>query len=53
MKPMQMGTGKFYELLKVHKSVVGKNMDVISGMATMAMAIPTILFGHGSGHFWP
>ena len=28
-------------------------MDVISGMATMAMAIPTISFGHRSGHFWP
>ena len=29
------------------------NMGVISGMATMAMAIPTISFGHRSGHFWP
>ena len=28
-------------------------MDVISSMATMAMAIPTISFGHRSGHFWP
>ena len=27
-------------------------MDVISGMATMAMAIPTISFGHRYGHFW-
>ena len=26
-------------------------MDVISGMATMAMAIPTISFGHRSSHF--
>ena len=26
-------------------------MDVKSGMATMAMAMPTISFGHGSGHF--
>ena len=32
---------------------VGGGMDVISGMATMAMAIPTISFGHRSGHFWP
>ena len=30
-----------------------KYMGVISGMATMAMAIPTISFGHRSGHFWP
>ena len=28
-------------------------IDVIYGMATMAMAIPTISFGHRSGHFWP
>ena len=28
-------------------------MDVISSMATMAMAIPTITFGHRYGHFWP
>ena len=29
------------------------NGHVISGMATMAMAIPIISFGHRSGHFWP
>ena len=28
-------------------------MYVISGMATMAMAMPTISFGHRSGYSWP
>ena len=28
-------------------------MDIISGMATMALAILTISFCHRSGHFWP
>ena len=29
------------------------SMDIKSSMATMAMAMPTILFGHITGHFWP
>ena len=34
-------------------SAAAADMDVKSGMATMAMAMPTISFGHRSGHKWP
>ena len=47
---------RFLELAKIRILELAKTriiMDVISGMATMAMAIPTISFGHRSGHFWP
>ena len=44
---------KVFNVLFNKPNNVSLIMDVISGMATMAMAIPTISFGHRSGHFWP
>ena len=42
-----------FSISELFNNTSASPMDVISGMATMAMAIPTISFGHRSGHFWP
>ena len=41
--------GALIDFLDQHTFFGPKTMDVKSGMATMAMAMPAILFGHRSG----